>query len=58
MIDVGETGAGWKMLLFQGVIMVIFDVGFVRLLWIGRKKEVVVIYRMTFILTTANCALY
>jgi hypothetical protein len=39
MIGEGETGAGWKMLLFQGVIMIILGVGLVRLLWTGRRKK-------------------
>ena len=39
MIGEGEAGAGWKMLLFQGVIMVILGVGLVRLLWAGREKK-------------------
>jgi predicted permease len=39
MIGEGEKGAGWTMLLFQGVIMIILGVGLVRLLWAGREKK-------------------
>ena len=39
MIGEGETGAGWKLLLFEGVIMIILGVGLVRLLWAGREKK-------------------
>ncbi len=40
MIGEGEPGAGWKMLLFQGVIMIILGVGLVRIIWAGSKKHV------------------
>jgi len=39
MIGEGEKGAGWKMLFFQGVIMIILGVGLVRLLWTGHRKK-------------------
>ena len=35
-IGEGETGAGVKLLLVQGVIMIVLGVGLVRLLWAGR----------------------
>jgi hypothetical protein len=38
MIGEGEAGAGWKMLLFQAVILIILGVGIGRLIWTGRKK--------------------
>ena len=38
LIGEGETGAGLKLLLFQGLIMIILGVGLVRLIWAGRKK--------------------
>jgi len=38
-IGEGEGSAGLKLLLFQGVIMVILGVGLVRMLWAGRIKE-------------------
>ena len=34
----GEVGAGWKLLAFEGVIMIILGVGLARLLIKGRKK--------------------
>jgi hypothetical protein len=37
-IGEGETGAGLKLLLFQGVILIILGAGLVRLLWAGRQK--------------------
>lgn len=33
----GEVSAGWKLLLFEGVILMILGVGLVRLLQQGRK---------------------
>lgn len=33
----GETGAGWKLLAFEGVIMIILGVGLARLLMAGRR---------------------
>jgi hypothetical protein len=38
-IGEGEVSAGWKMLLFQMVIMIILGVGLGRLLWHGRLKS-------------------
>jgi hypothetical protein len=37
MMGEGETGAGWKLLLFFGIILIITGVGLVRLLLMGRK---------------------
>jgi len=37
MIGEGETGAGLRMLLFQGLIMIVLGAGLVRLLMTGRK---------------------
>ena len=37
MIGEGEPGAGWTMLLFQFVILIILGVGLVRLFRTGRK---------------------
>ncbi len=39
MIGEGESGAGLKLLFFQGVLMIILFVGLVRLLWSGREKR-------------------
>ena len=39
MIGEGESSAGMKLLFFQGVFMIIFFVGLVRLLWAGREKS-------------------
>jgi len=39
MIGEGESGAGLKLLFFQGVLMIILFVGLVRLLWAGREKS-------------------
>jgi len=39
MIGEGESGAGLKLLFFQGVLMIILFVGLVRLLWTGREKR-------------------
>ena len=39
MIGEGESGAGLKLLFFQGVLMIILFVGLVRLLWAGREKK-------------------
>jgi len=39
MIGEGESGAGLKLLFFQGVLMIILFVGLVRLLWAGREKQ-------------------
>jgi hypothetical protein len=39
MIGEGETGAGLKLLFFQGVTMFILGVGLVRVLWAGRTKK-------------------
>jgi hypothetical protein len=39
IIGEGEPAAGLKMLLFQGVIMIILSVGLGRLLWSGRAKK-------------------
>ena len=38
-IGEGEVGAGWKMLLFQLVIMIILGAGLARILWSGRLKS-------------------
>ncbi len=35
----GEVSAGWKLLLFQMVIMIILGAGLGRLLWQGRLKS-------------------
>ena len=35
----GEVSAGWKLLLFQMVIMIILGAGLGRLLWHGRLKS-------------------
>ncbi len=34
----GEVSTGWKLLLFQGVILLVLAVGLVRILAIGRKQ--------------------
>jgi len=34
----GEVAAGWKLLLFQGIILLVLAVGLIRLLAIGREK--------------------
>jgi hypothetical protein len=34
----GEVGTGWKLLAFEGVIMIILGVGLVKLLLSGRNK--------------------
>jgi hypothetical protein len=39
MIGEGETGAGLKLLFFQGVFMIILFVGLVRILSAGREKR-------------------
>ena len=39
MIGEGESGAGLKLLFFQGILMIILFVGLVRLLWAGREKR-------------------
>ena len=39
IIGEGEPAAGLKMLLFQGVIMIILGVGLGRLLWADRGKK-------------------
>lgn len=36
----GEVGAGWKLLGFEGVIMIILGVGLARLLMKGREKQI------------------
>ena len=38
MMGEGETAAGWKLLLFFGIILIILGVGLARLLWMGREK--------------------
>jgi len=35
----GEVAAGWKMLLFLGVILIVLGVGLIRLLLAGRMSE-------------------
>lgn len=35
----GEISAGWKLLLFQGIILIILGAGLVRILFAGRLKE-------------------
>ena len=35
----GEVSAGWKLLLFEGVILMILGVGLARLLLAGREKS-------------------
>ena len=39
MIGEGEAGAGWKLLFFQGVLMIILFVGLLRLLRAGRERK-------------------
>jgi len=39
IIGEGEPAAGMKMLLFQGVILIILGVGLVRVLRAGRKRK-------------------
>lgn len=39
LIGEGEPGAGLRLLLFQGIIMIILGVGLVRLLWAGRERS-------------------
>lgn len=39
MMGEGEMGAGLRMLVFQGIIMIILGVGLSRLLLAGRKKS-------------------
>ena len=38
LIGEGETGTGWKMLLFQLVIMIVLGAVLGRILWKGRLK--------------------
>ncbi len=38
LIGEGEAEAGLRMLLFQGIVMIVLGVGLVRLLWVGREK--------------------
>ena len=38
-IGEGEGSAGLKLLMFQGVVMIILGVGLVRLVWAGRVKK-------------------
>jgi hypothetical protein len=39
IIGEGESPAGWKLLLFQLVIMIILGAGLGRILWKGRLKS-------------------
>jgi len=36
-IGEGEVSAGWKLLLFEGVILMVLGVGLVRILFLGRN---------------------
>jgi len=38
-IGEGEVSAGWKLLLFEGVILMVLGVGLVRILFLGRNKQ-------------------
>jgi len=38
IIGEGELGAGLKLLLFEGVILIALGVGLIRVLWSGRQK--------------------
>ncbi len=39
LIGEGEPGAGWKLLAFQAILMVILGVGLGRLVFAGREKS-------------------